>query len=251
MSIASITTLNFSSEQQAIFAWFANGTGNLVVEALAGTGKTTTIKHAFEYAPENRMLYCVFNKKNQVEAQEKIKDPRVEVKTLHSLGFSFIKSIWPKARPDNNVEFDRIDSIFPREKTGTKNSIRKLVGFAKNTLIEATNKDLEDICFERDIDSDDLAWPVERLADAAMRILELSKQPDPQNRISFDDMVWLPMVLGIVKPAYDLVVVDECQDMNLPQLFMAKNAAKSTGRVCVVGDKNQAIYGFRDRKSVV
>lgn len=235
----------WSAQQQAIFGWFATGLGNLIVMARAGTGKTTTIKHAFEFAPENRMLYCVFNKKNQIEAQEKIKDPRVEVKTLHAVGFAFIKKVWSKARPDYQVETDRVDIIASREQSTVKTAIRRLVGFAKNTLINATVSDLEDICSERDIDCDDQNVSQEKLANYALQVLELSKQPDPQNRISFDDMVWLPVAMGWAKATYDLVVVDESQDMNLPQLFMARQACKPGGRVCVVGDDRQAIYNFR------
>ena len=41
------------------------------------------------------------------------------------------------------------------------------------------------------------------------------------------------------------VLVHNCQDMSRPQLLMAKAAMKEGGRVCVVGDDRQAIYGFR------
>ena len=102
--------MNWSDEQQAIFGFFAEGTGHLVVEAFAGTGKTTTIKEAFTHAPENRMLYAVFNKRNQKEAEAKITDRRVEVKTLHSLGYALIKRVWPNAKPDNDIETERQDT---------------------------------------------------------------------------------------------------------------------------------------------
>jgi superfamily I DNA/RNA helicase len=51
--------------------------------------------------------------------------------------------------------------------------------------------------------------------------------------------------MGWVFPKYDLIVVDECQDMNLPQLMVALGALAPSGRMCVVGDDWQAIYGFR------
>ena len=77
------------------------------------------------------------------------------------------------------------------------------------------------------------------------KVLELSKQKDSENRISFDDMVWLPCAMGIVKPTFDLVTIDEAQDMNLPQLTMAQQSCRKGGRIVVVGDSRQAIYGFR------
>lgn len=243
----------WSDEQLAIFDWFRNGRGNLVVQARAGTGKTTTIKVAFSQAPEARMLYAVFNKKNQREAEEKISDSRVEVKTLHALGFAFIKRVWQNAKPDGYVERDRIESIFSKNLPDeVRFAIEKLVGFAKNSFIAPTAENLVDICEQREIDAAgfenpmDGGWTIQKLSDAALKVLALSKERDLQGRISFNDMVWLPVANNWVRPWYDLVCIDEAQDMNMPQLQMAKLACKrGSGRICVVGDNRQAIYGFR------
>ena len=249
------TTLNYSAEQIAIFNWFArgphspqnlNGTGHAVVTAFAGTGKTTTIKAAFEHAPEKRILYAVFNKRNQKEAEEKITDSRVEVKTLHSLGFSFIKRVWNNAKPDDNVEFDRVEQAhFNVHKVQSPKivtaSIVRVIGFAKNTCIEITEKKLEEIAEAQDIDLNGAIYWTK----VAMGAIELARARDAQGRISFNDMVWLPVAMGWVKQWFDLVCVDEAQDMNLPQLSMARAACKTGGRIIVVGDDNQAIYGFR------
>jgi superfamily I DNA/RNA helicase len=235
--------MNWSEEQLRIFEFFEVGKGNLVVEALAGTGKTTTIKAAFEYAREQRMLYAVFNKRNQKEAEAKIKDQRVEVRTLHSLGYSFIKRSWPSAKPDPDVEYDRIlaAGVNPSDREMIA-LVNKLIGFAKNTCINPTLNDLASICIAQDLDFGDreVDW-----CQVALNVLAASKVKDSQNRISFDDMVWLPCALGLVRPQYDLVCIDEAQDMNLPQLTMARQACKPEGRVVVVGDSRQAIYGFR------
>jgi hypothetical protein len=143
----------WSGEQLAIFEWFRNGTGSLVVRARAGTGKTTTIKTAFTYAREDRMLYAVFNKKNQVEAAAAIEDPRVEIKTLHSVGFMFIQQVWPNAKPTDEVENYRVEKIVG-EKTPqqVKTQVKKLVGFAKNTLVNPLPEEIVDLAEERDIE---------------------------------------------------------------------------------------------------
>ena len=237
--------MNFSPEQQAIFGHYAAGTGNLVIEANAGTGKTTTIKEAFNHAPERQILYAVFNKKNQREAKEKITDPRVDVRTLHSLGFTYIKRRWKDAKPDDEVEYDRIQSIFPanqRDNTEALSSAIKLVGFLKNTLINPTKEEAYTIADERDCLTDYLPAN-EMIVRAALESLALAKTQDAQSRISFDDMVWLPVAMDWVYSCYDMVTVDEAQDMNMPQLVMARKATK--GRIIVVGDSRQAIYGFR------
>lgn len=239
--------MNWSSEQSAIFSFFASGAGNMVVQARAGTGKTTTIKEAFSHAPEARILYAVFNKKNQKEAEAKIQDPRVEVKTLHSLGFAFIKRVWRNAKPDDEVEFDRAElscgtNFSLRMDKEFVSSIVRLVGFLKNTKLNPSQADAYEVAESEDILSGDRQRD-ENLVCLALRVLEISKTPDAQGRISFNDMVWLPVAMNWVRPWYNLVCVDEAQDMNLPQLMMARGA--SSGRVVVVGDDRQAIYGFR------
>lgn len=245
------TTTVWSDEQKAIFNWFGLGTGNLVVQARAGTGKTTTIKEAFSVAPEDQMLYAVFNKKNQVEAAEKITDERVDIKTLHALGFRFIRSMWPGVKPDSYVERDRICNgvDYPYE---VVNQVCKLVGFAKNTIAQPSHDDLVQIAQDRGIEVDEIleapengGFTVGKLATMALKAIERSAERDDQNRISFDDMVWLPIRMGWVRACYDLVVIDEAQDMNALQLEMATKSAKKNGRTCLVGDDRQAIYGFR------
>lgn len=243
--------MKWSIEQEKIFKWFAAGQGSLVVEAFAGTGKTTTIKQAFSHVPgQPKMLYAVFNKKNQLEAQAKITDQRVQIKTLHGLGYAFVRRAWGSVRPDDAVEDDRIAKVAPNAPGEVLNAIKKSVAFAKNTRINPTPQDIMEI-----IDRFDLndfmnpesvnEWSLVRVVDCAMKVLAISKERDPEGRISFNDMVWLPVACNMVRPWFDLVVIDEAQDMNEPQLAMARLACKRTGRICVVGDSRQAIYGFR------
>jgi len=246
--------VDWSDEQTAIFSWFATGTGNMVVQARAGTGKTTTIKQAFSHAPESgKLLYAVFNKKNQVEAQEKITDARVEVRTLHGLGYSFIKRVWSDAKPEDNVEFARIEAVAPGLPEEITTPVVKLVGFCKNSFVSVPSlnevlelADSRDICAPDELEA---AFPVAKLAQIAIDVLRCSLEKDGMGRISFNDMVWLPVAAGWVKPTFSLVVIDEAQDMNMPQLLMAERSCKPGGRICVVGDDRQAIYGFRGAAS--
>ena len=243
-SAATTDFMNYSTEQSAIFDWFKSGTGNLVIKARAGTGKTTTLKAAFEHAPEKRMAYFVFNKRNQLEAAEKIRDPRIDIKTLHSLGFSFVKQLWRNAKPDDEVEADRLDMVAKGSLNDfweARGQILKLVSFAKNTFIAPTYDDVKQLADDRDIyfnggfTGDGIQLTLD--------VLEESKKQDSKNRISFNDMVWLPCALDLVRPIYDLVSVDETQDMSVPQLEMVKGSSR--GRVAVVGDDRQCIYSFR------
>lgn len=237
----------WSDEQLAIFEEFRHGKQSVIVRARAGTGKSTTIKVGFSQAPEARMLYAVFNKKNQVEAQREITDPRVDVLTLHALGFRFIRGIWSNGKPDDDVEKYRVAVACGNDSPDeVRSQVLKLVGFVKNQCVAPSLDDVLDIADERGIETpehEDFGWTVKRLALCVLKVLELSKVRDTEGRISFNDMVWLPVACGWVRACYDMVCIDEAQDMNLPQLLMARGASR--GRVIVVGDDWQAIYGFR------
>lgn len=238
--------INWTTEQTAVFAAIADvDSGNLVVSARAGVGKTTTAKASFEHATERRILYVVFNKKNQKEAEAKITDRRVDVRTWHSLGFSQVKRLWHSAKPDPDVEWDKASSVLTGHGAteATVGSVVKLVSWLKNTTIYVpTQQEVFNIAQEQDCLPGDARLD-EIIVCASIRVLELSKLKDAAGRISFDDMVWLPVVLNLVRPSYDLVCIDEAQDASLPQLTMAKLIARK--RVMAVGDDRQAIYVFR------
>lgn len=257
-------------EQLAIFNWFRDvgqskqNTRFLVVNALPGTGKTTTIIEGFKHIPASvkRIAYFVFNKKNQIEAEQKITDSRVIVKTLHSYGYSVIARAWGRIKVDNYADWQRaeqaamelgITAIVRDHRTkGTKQgcpmpvllSTVKLVSFLKNLYVNPTLDDIKFTIDARDINVyGEFADHNERLPELAMRVLELSKIRS--HAISFDDMVWLPVVLNMVKPEFPFIVVDECQDMNENQLSMAIKAINPGGDGCLVGDNNQGMYSFR------
>ena len=61
--------------------------------------------------------------------------------------------------------------------------------------------------------------------------------------ISGEDMLQYPIDNGWKSDHYDIVLVDECQDLNPQQISFL--ACIPTNRIVFVGDKNQAIYGFR------
>lgn len=238
-----------SSEQLAIVDWFVSGQGNLVVRARAGTGKTFTIVFAVSRAPERRKLYAVFGKDNQLEAEQKIADPNVDVLTLHALGLRFINAVWPgsKMDKDGDVEVDRIIAAAPRNTPSeVLASINKLVAFAKNCFATVPSiAQMMDLADARGIQVESEDFSDRMISEIAIQAMKNAMVRDPQHRISGNDMVWLPVAMNWVFPCYDLVVIDEAQDMNLPQLLMAILACVKGGRVAVVGDDRQAIYAFR------
>jgi len=247
-----------SEEQLAILQWGRTGKGHLVIRARAGTGKTFISVKLFDECPEEAMCYLVYNSRNRVEAKEKISNPRVDVHSQNSLGYRFVREVWPKAKPEEGdpVEYERVERACGKDTPAeVQSQVYRLVGFAKNTTIDPSVEELADICEERDIRAEAFedegagGWLPVKLARCAKLVLDYSLEKDPENRISFNDQVWLPVRKNWAHPCYDLILVDEAQDTNVVQLTMAKRALRPTGRMVVVGDDCQAIYDFRGAAS--
>lgn len=243
----------WSKQQTAIFDFFARGKGNLVVRARAGTGKTTTILEACGYAPHtDKILLAAFNKRIAVELTNRVTASNVEAKTLHSLGFSYIRRHWNNVKIDVDVDFSRANAAFGRVDAPDEmvKLVAKLAGLLKSIMpFEMDAKKVNELAVEFDLVPEEAweeeGWSAETICEVAIKARDAAKVRDEQGRISFDDMIFIPLANGFARAWYDLVVIDEAQDMNYAQLLLARRACRSTGRVVVVGDDRQAIYGFR------
>lgn len=241
----------WSVQQERIFQWFEGEPGNLVVRARAGTGKTTTILEGIDRAPEKKILLAAFNKSIATELQGKLNNPRAEAKTLHGLGFGFLRASWWNLRVDNTrgraisnaVCGNQPDPII-NAVTKAHTKVREIAPFADrrkilNTIAENNylSPELEDLY---NLTADQLATLVQQALEEAKKKTSV---------IDFADMIFLPLVHRLIRPTYDLVVIDECQDMSDPQIQIAMQACRPNGRIAVVGDDRQAIYGFRGADS--
>lgn len=242
----------WSEQQQGIFGWFKSGQGNLVVRARAGTGKTTTIIEAIAGAPEDKILLAAFNKKIAEELKTKLKNPRAEAKTLHSVGCGFVFRNWEGVKLDEE-RGERLArrSLPAGAPDAAVNLTKKLAALGKNACPHPDIDTMVELAYSFDLDPDEYleeqGWRVERIAEAAIKAMELALQKD--GTMDFDDMVFVPVRNSWVRARYGLVVIDEAQDMNATQLLLAMKVCKPGGRVCVVGDDRQAIYGFRGADS--
>lgn len=243
----------WSTQQRAIFDHFADrDRGNLTVQARAGTGKTTTILRAIDHAPEERILLAAFNKRIATELADRLTNPRAEAKTLHSLGFGFVRRYWQRVRIDARKRAQQLSEAVCGDQA--PDAILECVGRLHTKAREmnpwATADDIRDLAFEFELEPDpewdedgyDLDYVVDRALEAMERAAAVRTE-----LIDFADMLYLPLRNRWVRPTYDLVVVDEAQDMNAAQLALATRACR--GRMVVVGDDRQAIYGFRGADS--
>ena len=237
-----------STEQKTIFNWFILGRNHAAIEAVAGSGKTYTLIHGLNISNSPKMLYCVFGKRNQVEAEKKITNKKVQVSTYHSLGYKMILANWRGVKANSYTEFGRVKQLAPDAPAQVHFQVSRLVDFIKNTCITVPNLiETIKIANERDIDAGtkNPDWTTEKLAELAIKSVNLCLEYPSDKQISFSDMVFLPVAKGWVKPSYSLIVSDESQDLSAPQLAMIKGLCEPNGRICLVGDSAQAIFGFR------
>jgi superfamily II DNA or RNA helicase len=82
-----------SKYQIDIFDHIQHGVGNLVIEAAAGAGKTSTLIHGINLIPDDKkILFCAFNKDIVKELKKKVgKKENVDVRTVHSLGYLMVQ----------------------------------------------------------------------------------------------------------------------------------------------------------------
>ena len=259
-----MATIEYSEQQRAIFWWFSAGTkftesaapvdprSNVVIRARAGTGKTFTVVEGINHAPERKILMAAFNKRIAEELKQKIKNPSAEAKTLHSVGCGFVYRNWDGATLDTE-RGERLArrSLPAGAPDGVVFLVKRLAAIGKNACPFPEPGDLAELAYQFDLDPDeymeDMGWNVDRIAVAAEKAMDLACEKD--GTFDFDDMVFVPVRNGWIFPKYDMVVIDEAQDMNASQLILAMKVCKKGGRIAVVGDDRQAIYGFRGADS--
>jgi superfamily I DNA/RNA helicase len=255
----------WSPQQEAVFEEFRTGRGHLVVRARAGTGKTTTVVHGVGLAPEKKVLMCAFNKAIAEELTRRITKVGVEAKTLHSVGFAFVRRQWgPTCRPDADRGFQLAQKVTGGPGVAPRPMVKLVAALAAKAKgccpLAPTQGQLLDLMvrfdLEPDLEWEEEGWTPARVAQLAAKAMDAAAVPNTDmagrplpSTVDFDDMLFVAVRQRLLRPWYDLVVVDEAQDMNATQILIAQGVCRKGGRIIVVGDDRQAIYGFRGADS--
>ena len=233
-----------TKQQEEIWSEIENGDSHIVVNAGAGCGKTFTIVEGANRLPSGtKSAFLAFNKSIATELAERL-PADVEAKTFHSFGFAAIRKAGIKTKMNNfkvnNIVKDLLGADFHIA------PVKKLVSLIKGSLVDG--KDTKAILGL--IDEYNIQFPSAReekiVLDTIPTILEVCRTTT--HLIDFDDMIWLPLVNDYPLPTYDVMFVDEAQDFNEAQRELISRCVNG-GRCIIVGDRNQAIYGFRGADS--
>lgn len=239
--------------------------GPLLILAGAGSGKTKTITFRMVSLVKNhhidpkRILGVTFTNKAAKEMRDRIKKllpkgsvlPQLStfhalcIKILrdhiHHLGFDKAFTIY-----DTSDQLSLIRQCLDKSKNGKKYDrkiVQSIISKLKNHAISAG-----DFIHSKYFDqTNDYHHVVADIYPEYQRKLKLL------NALDFDDLLFytvtllksVPEALLSVSKSFDYVTVDEYQDTNPMQFDLIKLLTTSHNNICVVGDDDQSIYGFR------
>ncbi len=249
-------TIQYSPFQSAIFKEIEETDNNIIVQAVAGSGKTTTILHALELVPTGKSaIFVAFNKSVADELAKKV-PPFVEARTLHAVGMGLLRANYKHIKVNgkkatNILRFDMLDNLSNpeiREWYYTNvHEIGKMVSRVKGACITDPDRVMiENLIFDCDIDLPTDHWSMTTYLELIKRAWVYTGEKGGAV-IDFDDMLALPVLRSdeMSFPKYDYVFVDEVQDLNHVQREFVSLLLGEQGRLIAVGDTHQAIYGFR------
>lgn len=236
--------------------------GPLLILAGAGSGKTRVLTHRIAYLIEEgvnpwNILAITFTNKAAKEMRERVNHlveygaESIWVSTFHSMCVRILKRYIDKIGFDNNFTiYDTDDQktvmkeICKRINVDTKKikerAILGEISRAKNEMISPEE-------YEKENASD---FGKKKYIEAYR---EYQKQLKKNNALDFDDLLVKtvellrtnPDVLVYYQERFKYIMVDEYQDTNTVQFLLIRLLSGNNGNICVVGDDDQSIYGFR------
>jgi len=237
--------------------------GALLVLAGAGSGKTGVITYRIAHlildlkVPPDRILAVTFTNKASKEMKERVEHivgrkhcKGIVLSTFHSLGVRVLK------RDIERLGYKKNFSIY---------STADQVGLVRQIVREVN-------CDQKKYDAEAIIWrisgaknkliPPERFIPGPLDDIDMMAglvYPRYQsalkafNAIDFDDIIMLtaellqhhPEVLKHWQDRFGYIMVDEYQDTNSSQYLLVNLLAAGCQNLCVVGDDDQSIYGWR------
>lgn len=257
--------ITLSKYQQAVIDWVTahiETAGALIVEAVAGSGKTFTIVQAAQLIPRaHKAVFLAFNKAIAVELGNKL-PAHVESKTLNALGWGVCRyRLGKHITVDRNKTRDLIDRLLPEEARTVMPELMSIIGKAKahglipkgmripSGTYEAHDKHWDKLMDKYDIDPSVAEGDIGVATFINWANILLKAGLEEQNVFDFDDQLYMPVALDLAAWGYDWVIIDEAQDVSHVQRTLLRKFLKRNGRLIAVGDSRQAIYGFRGADS--
>lgn len=248
-------TFTPTPEQLAVIGATVDTEANLLISALAGAAKTSTLILVAQALPTTPILCLAFNKKIADEMTKRLPS-NCTAKTLNGLGHG----VWGDAIGRRlTIETSKVYDLLTSELASASVETRKAVDDQFTDILRTIDFGkacgwipddfsrppfkakplLSDLEFFAKIEEkyDDLI--IELITRVTCKSLDLAFQ----GICDFNDQILMPTLFHGAFPRFPLVLVDEAQDLSALNHAMLRKIVKK--RLIAVGDPNQAIYGFR------
>jgi superfamily I DNA/RNA helicase len=238
--------MTLTAEQIAI----TESDGNIKINAVAGSGKTTTlIEYARTRPKGSRILYLAFNKSVKLEAQRKFAEKgltNVKVETAHSLAYRYIVHHHGYTVRPNGYTTHEIADILGLKGDGEKhaefiiaNHINRFIAYFCNSAAHKV-QELNYRSVVTEPKAKQFVAHFYEYIEKQTRVL-LGKMDKGEMDITHDFYLKKFQLVAPVLP-YDYILFDEGQDASPA---MVDVFAKQPATKVIVGDTHQQIYGFR------
>lgn len=239
-------------EQQAIIDAAQGSKDNLIVMALAGAAKTSTLVMIAE-AVREPMLCLAFNKKIADEMKERL-PPTCQPMTLNSLGHrTWAACLGKRIVLDKDKNFQILTKLV--QELGKKEQELAYDEFADTLKLIETGKSMGYIpakhyanakrlmeCEEFFGHIEDTPSSLQEKLVREATIISIKQALD--GKIDFSDQIFMPTLFPAMFDTFPTTLIDEAQDLSALNHMTLRKLVKSK-RLIAVGDPNQAIYGFR------
>ena len=250
-------------QQQAVLDWSDEAEpGSLLnLEARAGCGKTSTLMSLISHLNDTgrgNIFIGAFNKSIAGEIKAKLNDADIDWKTaiagtMHSAGLKAWRKVaknveinGDKCRDIWRKSIERKDDYDQREiLASAEGFVLKLVSLAKQRVLEADDLDAWFATVDHFGLRDELPDSIEinRAVRWSQWLFRNSMQRC-REVVDFDDMIFAPLAFDAPCWRHDWVLIDEAQDTNPARRMLALKMLARGGRMILVGDPHQAVYGF-------
>lgn len=246
-----------SKYQQAIFDFAKAGRGSATIDAVAGSGKTTTCIKTLDYVPKHEKTHMLaFNASIAGKLKQEV-PAHVKASTFHSAGFGALMRKTGNRNYDirgNKMSQIMGDLLSAKEMSKYGGFLNKLTNFAKSEGVGAIVPD-EPSSYEYIIEHHDMVLEdenggvsEEEAIGLAQKLLRASETWAQKGIIDFGDQLLLPVKYDMPMFKNDWLFVDEAQDQSPIRMALAKKMLRRGGHYVAVGDPHQSIYGFAGAK---
>lgn len=235
-----------TAEQLAVI----NASGDLAINAVAGSGKTTTmIEYAASRPSSSSILYLAFNRSVKMEAIRKFESrglTNVRVETAHSLAFDHIvKGSGYKVKQQGFRTHEIVD-LLGLESLGEKHTEYIIAAHINKFITYFCNSDKAKVqelnYLDTIIESQAKSFVKNFYPQIEHGTRQLLAKMDKRDIEITHDFYLKKFQLAAPHLSYDYILFDEAQDASAAMLdvFLQQKATK-----VIVGDTHQQIYGWR------